>query len=107
MRLFFVLNTDLFFKWKYITSTSSNSVNAETLSLTAPKDCLCVIRGFKYWDVTYVNINGNDVLSYQTSEDSNGKVSFLNIFPVKNGVTVAIKKPTNNSQREFAITFYE
>ena len=97
----------MFSEWKYITSISSKSVNAETLSLTAPQNCWCIIKGFRYWDITYVSINGVDVFTYQTLKDSGGKISFLNIFPLKKGVTVAIKKPINNSQKEFSIIFYE
>ena len=100
-------NTNIYCEWKHITNKSSSTSTAETLSLTASKNCWCVVRGFRYWDVTYININGRDVISYQTDGDSAGKVSFVSMFPVKKGITVSIKKPANPQQREYSILFCE
>lgn len=101
------LNTDLYCGWKHITNKSSSTSTAETISLIAPKNCWCIVRGFRYWDVTYININGTDTISYQTDGDTAGKVSFVSMFPVRKGTTVSIKKPANPQQREYAIFFYE
>ena len=92
---------------KYITNKSSSTSTAETISLIAPKNCWCIVRGFRYWDVTYININGRDTISYQTDGDSAGKVSFVSMFPARKGITVSIKKPANPQQREYSIFFYE
>ena len=83
---------------KYITNKSSSTSTAETISLIAPPNCWCIVRWFRYLDVTYINIHGIDTITYQTDGDSSGKVSFVNIFPVRKGTTVSIKKPTNSQK---------
>ena len=93
--------------WKYITNKSSSTSTAETISLIAPQNCRCIVRGFRYLDVTYINIHGIDTITYQTDGDSSSKVSFVSIFPVRKGTTVSIKKPANPQERDYSIFFYE
>ena len=99
-------NTNMFCRWKNQNSIISNSKDSETMSLTTTQNGWCCVKGFSYWDQTFISINGNDIFFYQTVGDSDGKTSFSNSFPIKKGDTVAIKKPNNPQGREYGIYFY-
>lgn len=96
----------MFCRWKYQKSIINNSKNSETISLTADQNGWCCVKGFSYWDQTFISINGNDTFFYQTVGDSDGKISFSDSFPIKKGDTVTIKKPNNPQEREYGIYFY-